>query len=343
MRLELCDAESWGEFLGEAIGSCSDSPIWQMCDGWKETQAAKPATGIPESRSVRVLVHPTIRDGTPPIPHGFHTKHRVRTADPASPGQTTNAQIPVKQPHEAHTAGSPADPPCVRTLMVRHGKGGKNRLLRAALRLDHYLVGSRPQGASGSEHQTAMFLSGYGTRITPAYLGNWVAGQMKQAGVTLKGSSHLFRHSCATAMHAGGADIRYVQEMLGHARLETTQIYTQIYTHVHIAALTEVHARCHPHGREPRFIPDSTSVSIPETATIPKSEPITGQLSAPPRSLPRYQLYQSCPSRRHPFAPFRHRPSAIPEDPLTRIQMRHPPAFRQIGVGEIGVHLQTPP
>ncbi len=46
-------------------------------------------------------------------------------------------------------------------------------------------------------------------------------------------------------MHRGGADIRYVQEMLGHARLETTQIYT----HVHINALREVHARCHPHGR----------------------------------------------------------------------------------------------
>jgi integrase/recombinase XerD len=46
-------------------------------------------------------------------------------------------------------------------------------------------------------------------------------------------------------MHRGGADIRYVQEMLGHARLETTQIYT----HVHIDALREVHARTHPHGR----------------------------------------------------------------------------------------------
>ena len=48
-------------------------------------------------------------------------------------------------------------------------------------------------------------------------------------------------------MHQGGADIRYVQEMLGHARLDTTQIYT----HVNIQALTEVHARTHPHGRLP--------------------------------------------------------------------------------------------
>ena len=49
-------------------------------------------------------------------------------------------------------------------------------------------------------------------------------------------------------MHQGGADIRYVQEMLGHARLETTQIYT----HVHIEALSQIHTRCHPHGQLPR-------------------------------------------------------------------------------------------
>jgi len=70
---------------------------------------------------------------------------------------------------------------------------------------------------------------------------------MNRCGIRKPGSCHLFRHSCATDMHRGGADIRYVQEMLGHARLETTQIYT----HVHIEALREIHRRCHPHGRIP--------------------------------------------------------------------------------------------
>ncbi|MBN8458335.1 MAG: tyrosine-type recombinase/integrase [Verrucomicrobia bacterium] len=71
---------------------------------------------------------------------------------------------------------------------------------------------------------------------------------MKRAGIVKPGACHLFRHSCATDMHRNGADIRYVQEMLGHARMETTQIYT----HVNVAALARVHARTHPHGILPR-------------------------------------------------------------------------------------------
>jgi integrase/recombinase XerD len=137
--------------------------------------------------------------------------------------------------------------PATRTLLVRKGKNGKSRLLpvgeRAALWLDRFLAESRPL----FDHlpgETALFLSGYGNRFSPAYLGNWVKKLLKHSGIDKPGSCHLWRHSCATDMHRGGADIRYVQEMLGHERIETTQIYT----HVHIDALREVHARCHPHG-----------------------------------------------------------------------------------------------
>ena len=141
--------------------------------------------------------------------------------------------------------------PDAQTLLIRHGKGDKSRLLpvggRAAFWLDRYLAEARPL-FDHLPKETGLFLSGYGTRITPSYLGTWVAGQMKKAGITKPGACHLFRHSCATDMHLGGADIRYVQEMLGHARLETTQIYT----HVNIAALAGVHARTHPHGLLPK-------------------------------------------------------------------------------------------
>ena len=156
------------------------------------------------------------------------------------------------------------------TLLIRHGKGDKSRLLpvggRAAFWLDRYLAEARPL-FDHLPQETALFLSGYGTRITPSYLGTWVAGQMKKAGITKPGACHLFRHSCATDMHLGGADIRYVQEMLGHARLETTQIYT----HVNIAALAGVHARTHPHGTLPED--HEHGYREPEPPESPASEP----------------------------------------------------------------------
>jgi RHS repeat-associated protein len=93
--------------------------------------------------------------------------------------------------------------------------------------------------------ETALFLTGYGERFSPEYIGNWIKKLLLRCGIDKPGSSHLWRHSCATDMHRGGADIRYVQEMLGHERIDTTQIYT----HVHIDALREVHTRCHPHGK----------------------------------------------------------------------------------------------
>jgi integrase/recombinase XerD len=160
--------------------------------------------------------------------------------------------------------------PFTHTLQIRKGKGGKSRLLpvgeRCAAWLSQHIENSRPYFAH-LPGETALFLSGYGTRITPAYLGNWIKKLMKRCGIEKPGSCHLFRHSCATDMHRGGADIRYVQEMLGHARLETTQIYT----HVHIDALREIHARTHPHGRnEPDCEPGAM---IPPPQNQPPGDP----------------------------------------------------------------------
>jgi integrase/recombinase XerD len=135
-----------------------------------------------------------------------------------------------------------------RTLIVRKGKNGKSRMLpvgeRAAAWLDRFLAESRPL-FDHLPRETALFLTGYGERFSPSYIGNWVKKLLQRCGIHKPGSSHLWRHSCATDMHRGGADIRYVQEMLGHERIDTTQIYT----HVHIDALREVHTRCHPHGK----------------------------------------------------------------------------------------------
>lgn len=67
-------------------------------------------------------------------------------------------------------------------------------------------------------------------------------GYIEASGAPKKGSCHVFRHTMATLMLEGGADIRYIQAMLGHVSLETTQIYTQ----VSIRALVNVHATTHP-------------------------------------------------------------------------------------------------
>ena len=101
--------------------------------------------------------------------------------------------------------------PDTKTLHIRRGKGGKSRMLpigaRAAAWLDRHARDSRPHFAH-IPGESAMFLSGYGTRLTPAYLGNWIKKTMKRCGIEKPGSCHLFRHSCATDMHRGGADIR---------------------------------------------------------------------------------------------------------------------------------------
>jgi integrase/recombinase XerD len=132
-------------------------------------------------------------------------------------------------------------------VAVHQGKGGKSRVLplgdEALHWLDRYIEESRPMlDIEPNEH--ALFISGYGTRLNPNYVGNWVKRSMKQVGIEKPGACHLLRHSCATHMHDNGADIRFIQMLLGHARLDTTEIYTE----VSIAKLQEVHKRTHPRG-----------------------------------------------------------------------------------------------
>jgi integrase/recombinase XerD len=88
-------------------------------------------------------------------------------------------------------------------------------------------------------------LERHGEKFNADVLGRVVIKYIEKANIGRKGGQHLFRHTCATHMLEGGADIRYIQQLLGHEKLGTTAIYTE----VSIIQLQAVHARCHPAER----------------------------------------------------------------------------------------------
>ena len=132
------------------------------------------------------------------------------------------------------------------TVLVRQGKGRKDRVVpigdRALLWLSKYLADGRPKLAKPGEDFGPLFITERGGPFTPKHLSSLVARYVAASGIGKPGSCHLFRHTCATLMLEHGADIRHVQEQLGHACLQTTQVYT----HVSIRRLKEVHSATHP-------------------------------------------------------------------------------------------------
>jgi integrase/recombinase XerD len=130
-------------------------------------------------------------------------------------------------------------------LQVRKGKGNKDRVAPVGNRALHWLVKYleevRPKLALDQDEK-ALFLTAYGEGFNPDVLSRMVSKFIKQADLGRAGSCHLLRHTCATHMLEGGADIRFIQQLLGHEKLETTSIYTQ----VSIEQLKAVHARTHP-------------------------------------------------------------------------------------------------
>jgi integrase/recombinase XerD len=131
------------------------------------------------------------------------------------------------------------------TLLVRQGKGRKDRLIpigeRALAWAGKYLTEVRPKLVIQPDDGT-LFVSADGTGFTLDALTRLASGYVRASGVPKTGACHLFRHTMATLMLEGGADIRYIQAMLGHAELSTTQIYAQ----VSVRALQAIHAATHP-------------------------------------------------------------------------------------------------
>lgn len=131
------------------------------------------------------------------------------------------------------------------TLLVRQGKGRKDRMIpigeRALHWVQRYREEVRPDFACGADDGT-LFLTTLGEAFAAGRMTQLVRGYVTAADTGKTGSCHLFRHSMATQMLENGADIRFIQAMLGHAELSTTQIYTQ----VSIRMLKQIHAATHP-------------------------------------------------------------------------------------------------
>lgn len=131
------------------------------------------------------------------------------------------------------------------TLMVRQGKGKKDRLIpigdRALAWIAKYRDSIRLEFALADDDGT-LFLTQQGDAIDPRWLSEMIKRYINAASIGKTGSCHIFRHTMATLMLENGADLRFVQIMLGHADLSSTQIYTQMA----INKLKEVHTLTHP-------------------------------------------------------------------------------------------------
>lgn len=135
-----------------------------------------------------------------------------------------------------------------RTVLL-DGKGGRQRLVpvgRPALAaLDAYLVRARPSLAVRGRGSSAVFLNSRGTRLSRQSAWNALKSAAGHAGITSGVSPHVLRHSFATHLLEGGADVRVVQELLGHASVTTTQVYTLVT----VNTLREVYATAHPRAQ----------------------------------------------------------------------------------------------
>lgn len=134
------------------------------------------------------------------------------------------------------------------TVAIRQGKGKKDRMIpigeRALAWTRKYLEDVRP-GLVMEPDRGILFLTVDGEAFTPCRMTQLVADYITKANIGKTGSCHLFRHTMATLMLENGADIRYIQQMLGHANLTTTEMYTQ----VSIKKLQEIFMATHPSAR----------------------------------------------------------------------------------------------
>ena len=135
-------------------------------------------------------------------------------------------------------------------IVIREGKGMKDRVVPvgkiAARYLETYINGIRPELARPDPLTRVLFLSRVGRQMDPSTVKHLVHKHATAAGIKHKVTPHTFRHSCATHMIRNRANIRHVQELLGHSQLTTTQQYVRVT----ITDLQEAHRRHHPREKD---------------------------------------------------------------------------------------------
>jgi integrase/recombinase XerD len=136
-----------------------------------------------------------------------------------------------------------------RDAVVLRGKGGKQRVVPvgsyARKAVDDYLVRARPALAAGGRGTPRLFLNARGGPLSRQSAWTILRVAAEKAGLATEISPHTLRHSYATHLLDGGADVRVVQELLGHASVSTTQVYTLVT----VDRLREVYATAHPRAR----------------------------------------------------------------------------------------------
>jgi integrase/recombinase XerD len=165
-------------------------------------------------------------------------------------------------------------------VLIREGKGRKDRMIplgeRAMYWVRHYLDTARPQ-LMWNQADATLFLGAEGKQLSPMWLSTIIARYVDKAQVGKHGGCHLFRHTMATLMLEGGADIRFIQAMLGHAEISTTQIYAQVA----IRQLQMVHATTHPGAqRRRRSAPPGPDSTHPQPQTEDAAEDFLAALDA---------------------------------------------------------------
>jgi site-specific recombinase XerD len=137
-------------------------------------------------------------------------------------------------------------------LMIRTGKGRKDRVVpvvgRAAAALDDYVRDGRPELLK-DPREAALCISSWGTRLNVKRIQDLVRTNAKAAGLDIRVTPHTLRHGCATHLLQGGADVRHVQERLGHSSVvQTTAIYTHVNTRDLARAMTKAQLGRAPEG-----------------------------------------------------------------------------------------------